>query len=208
MKRIWHRFLTSLTPGTRVLLCVLSVVYLSAAVGKYSQTYDLCRWLGMSGPGFWHGQVWGLITYPLLPSSVLDFVFNCLMIVMLGGWLERIWSRAGFWAYCVVAAAGTGLTKVVLQPSNPIPMNGATPVVFGLLVAWGFLLGHQKVPMGFLGEISVRRLALLVGVISFVTMVFSAGLVSAVIMVAGGLTGWLYLWLRSKMLMSRESRVV
>ena len=208
MKHFWHRCLAALTPGVRVLLCLLSAVYLAAVIGNYSHAYDLNRWLAVSGPNFWHGQVWELITYPLLPMAVLDFVFNSLMIVLLGGLLERIWSRAEFWTYCAVAAVGAGLAKVILQFSNPFPMTGMAPVVFGLLAAWGNLFGHEKVPFVFFGEMTVWQLALLAAAISFVTALFSAGLVNAIIMLAGGLTGLLYLWLRSKILMTRESRVV
>jgi membrane associated rhomboid family serine protease len=208
MKRLWHRFLASLTPGVRVLLCLLSAVYLAAVIGKFSHAYDLNHWLAVSGPNFWHGQVWGLITYPLLPMAILDFVFNSLMIVLLGGLLERIWSRAEFWTYCAVAAVGAGLARVILQFSNPFPMTGMAPVVFGLLAAWGNLFGHEKVPFVFFGEMTVWQLALLAAAISFVTALFSTGLVNAIIMLAGGLTGLLYLWLRSKILMTRESRVV
>jgi len=208
MKRLWHRFLASLTPGVRVLLCLLSAVYLAAVIGKFSRVYDLNRWLAVSGPNFWHGQIWELISYPLLPATILDFVFSSLMIVLLGGLLERIWSRAEFWTYCAVAAVGAGLAKVILQSSNPFPMTGMAPVVFGLLAAWGYLFGHEKVPLVVFGEMTVWQLALLAGAISFVTVLFSTGLVNAVIMLAGGLTGLLYLWLRSKILMTRESRVV
>lgn len=176
--------------------------------GKFSHAYDLYRWLGVSGPNFWHGQVWELITYPLLPMTALDFVFNSLMIVLLGGLLERIWSRAEFWTYCAVAAVGAGLARVVLQFSSPFPMTGMAPVVFGLLAAWGYLLGQERVPFAFFGEIIVWQLALLAGATGFVTTLFSTGLVNALILLAGGLTGLLYLWLRSKILMTRESRVV
>jgi membrane associated rhomboid family serine protease len=179
MKRLWHRFLASLTPGVRVLLCLLSAVYLAAVIGKFSHGYDLNRWLAVSGPNFWHGQVWELITYPLLPMTVLDFVFNSLMIVLLGGLLERIWSRVEFWAYCAVAAIGAGLAKIILQSSNPFPMTGTTPVVFGLLAAWGNLFGHEKVLLVFFGEMAVWQLALLAGTVGFVTVLFSTGPVAA-----------------------------
>ncbi|MGO9584900.1 MAG: rhomboid family intramembrane serine protease [Limisphaerales bacterium] len=208
MNRLWHRFLASLTPGVRILLCLWSAVYLAAAIGKFSHAYDLARWLAVSGPNFWHGQVWELITYPLLPTTVLDFVFNSLMIVLLGGLLERIWARADFWTYCAVAAVGAGLAKVFLQSSNPFPMTGMAPVVFGLLAAWGYLSGHEKVPFVFFGEMTVWQMVLLAGAVSFFTTLFSTGLVNAIIMLAGGLTGLLYLWLRSKILMTRESRIV
>ena len=163
MKHLWHRFLASLTPGVRILLCLLSAVYLAAVIGKFSHAYDLYRWLAVSGPNFWHGQVWELITYPLLPTTVFDFVFNSLMIVLLGGLLERIWSRAEFWTYCAVAAVGAGLAKVILQFSNPFPMTGMAPVVFGLLAAWGYpfrtrkssvgvFRGNDRVATGFAGR--------------------------------------------------------
>jgi membrane associated rhomboid family serine protease len=208
MKHFWHRFLASLTPGVRVLLGLSSAVYLAAVMGNYSHAYDLTRWLALSGPNFWHGQIWELITYPLLPTAVLDFVFNGLMIVLLGGLLERAWSRSEFWTYCAVTAAGAGLAKVILQFSSPVPMTGMTPVVFGLLAAWGNLFGREKVSFVMFGEMTVWQLALLAAAIGFVTTLFSTGLVSAMILLAGGVTGLLYLWLRLKILMARESRVV
>ena len=208
MKHFWQRFLASLTPGVRVLLCLSSAVCLAAAIGNYSRAYDLNRWLAVSGPNFWHGQIWELITYPLLPTAVLDFVFNSLMIVLLGGLLERAWQRGEFWTYCAVTAVGAGLAKVILQFSNPVPMTGMAPVVFGLLAAWGNLFGREKVLLVVFGEMTVWQLALLAAAIGFVTTLFSTGLISAMIMLAGGLTGLLYLWLRVKILMARESRVV
>ena len=144
MKHFWQRFLASLTPGVRVLLCLSSAVYLAAVMGNYSHAFDLTRWLAVSGPNFWRGQIWELITYPLLPMAVFDFVLNSLMLILLGGLLERSWSRAELWTYCAVAASGAGLAKVILQFSNPVPMTGMAPVVFGLLAAWGNLSGTRK----------------------------------------------------------------
>ena len=208
MERIWHRFLASLTPGVRILLCILSAVYLAAIIGKFSHAYDLYHWLALSGTNFRHGQIWRVVTYPLLPVGVLDLLFNSLMIILLGGLLERIWSRSELGMYCVVAAVGAGLARVILQFSNPVPMTGTGPLVFGLLAAWGCLFGHEKISLGHFGEITVRQLALLVGIISLVTTWFSAGLISAGIMLAGGLTGLFYLWLRARLLMARGSRIV
>jgi len=208
MNRFWHRFLASLTPGVRVLLCLMSAVYVAAVTGKLTNSFDLYRWLTLSGPGFWNGQIWQLASYPLLPVTVLDFAFNSLMIVLLGGLLERLWSRSEFWVYCAVAAVGAGLAKVILQSASSFPMAGMAPVVFGLLAAWGYLLGHEKVPFVFFGEMTVRQMVLLAGAISFVTTLLSTGLANAIIMLAGGLTGWLHLWLRSKMVLTRASRVV
>ncbi|MGD0351170.1 MAG: rhomboid family intramembrane serine protease [Verrucomicrobiota bacterium] len=208
MKRLWHRFLTSLTPGVRLLLCILSAVYLAALVGKFTHTYNLYCWLALSGANFRQGQIWRVATYPLLPAAVFDFVFNSLMIILLGGLLERIWSRAELAMYCAVAVVGAGLAKVILPFSDSSPTAGAGPLVFGLLAAWGRLFGHEKVPLGAFGEMTVRQLALLAGAISLVTVWLSAGLGSAVVILSAGLAGLFYLWLRAKLLMARKSRVV
>jgi membrane associated rhomboid family serine protease len=208
MKQIGNRLLERLTPGVRVLACLLVAVSLAAVIGKLSRAYDLYHCLVLSSPNFWNGQVWRLVTYPLLPVGVLDFVMNGLIIIMLGGLLERVWTRGEFWSYCAIPVVGTGLAKVILSFSSPAPLVGAGPLVFGLLAAWGCLLGHEQVPLGTFATMTVRQLALLAGAISMGVTVFTAGLVNAFLMLAGVLAGLLYLWLRAKLLMSRESRMV
>ena len=207
MRSLWHKCLDFMLPGTRVLLGLLAVAYLSAFIGKWFQVFDLFGWLALSGPKFWSGQIWRLVTYALLPAGILDFLMNGIALVMLGGVLERHWSRGEFWLYCLVAAAGAGGAKVLPQFSNPLPLVGTAPMMFGLLIGWGFLCGRQSLVIVPFGEMTVWKLVLVAGTVSFLIMFFTAGLVTAIIMSAGGLTGWLYLWLKHKWLMSRASRV-
>src|ERR1035437_7672922 len=208
MKIFRQRLLVSLTPGVQWLLGLMAAVYLAAVIGKLIHAFDLYDWLALSGPKFWSGQIWRLVTYALLPAGILDFLMNSIALVMLGGMLERHWSRGELWLYCVVAAAGAGLTKVVLQFSSPLPLTGAAPMVFGLLIAWGFLCGRENISLIPFGEMIVWKLVLVAGAISFLIMFFTAGLVTAIIMAGGGLTGFLYLWLKHKWLMSRASSVI
>jgi len=206
MKKFWQRFLDSLTPGVRILLCLQAATYLAAIIGKSIQVVDLYGGLALTGPAFWRGQIWRLVTYASLPAGILDFLMNGLALVMLGGLLERHWSRSQLWLYCLVAATGAGSAKVLLQISSPLPLVGAAPVMFGLLIGWGWLCGRQTISLMPFGEMTVDKLVLIAGAISFLVMVFTTGLVPAFIMSAGGLTGWLYLWLKHKWLMSRASR--
>jgi len=200
--------LAALTPGVRVLLCLLTAVGLAAVVGRGWQVFDLPRWLALSGPRFWSGQVWRLVTYGLLPTSVLELVMNCLTLVILGRLLERHWSRGEFWLYCLVATAGAGLAKVVLQFSSPLPLTGATPLMFGLLIAWGFLYGREVVTLFLLGETTVWKLVLIAGAVSFLIRFFTAGPAAALILVAGGLAGYAQLRLKHQWLMNRAGSVV
>ena len=208
MRLIWHRFLQSLTTGVRATLFVLAMAYLAEVIGLWSSTYSLSAWLALSGPVFWHGRVWSVVTFVLLPAGILDLLFNGMMIACLGPLIERAWSRGEFWSYCLITATGAGLAKVVLQPSNPALLIGAAPMVFGLLAAWARLYGREEIKLGLIWQTTARRAALLLGAITFLLMAISAGLVIAMVTLSGGLVGWIYLSLRWKVNLARGSRTM
>ena len=208
MNAFSQRLLACLTPGVRWLLALFAGVYLMAIIGRWLHVFDLYSWLTLSGLKFWDGQVWRLVTYALLPFGILDLIMNCLALVVLGGRLERFWSRGELWLYCVVTTAGAGSVKVLLQPGSPLPLTGAAPMMFGLLMAWAFMRGGERLVMEPFGGVSVWQLVLVAAGISLLVVLLTAGLVIALVMASGGLTGFLYLWLQHKWLMSRASRVV
>ncbi|HEY4330334.1 MAG TPA: hypothetical protein VGN88_11405, partial [Phycisphaerae bacterium] len=67
MKGIWQRFQARLTSGVRWLLILLVSAWMVTVIGDMSHLLNLNGWLALTGPAFWHGQVWRLVTYPLLP---------------------------------------------------------------------------------------------------------------------------------------------
>ena len=208
MRLIGHRFLSSLTLGVRTVLVVLVAAYLTQVIGRWSSAYNLSAWLALSGPLFWHGRVWLVITYVLLPAGILDLLFNGMIIASLGPLIERTWSRGEFWSYCLITATGAGLVKVALQPSNPSLLIGAGPVIFGLLAAWARLYGREEIRLGLIWQTTARQAALVLAAIAFLIMLATAGLVVAVVTLSGGLVGWFYLSLRWKLNLARRSRPV
>ena len=82
------------------------------------------------------------------------------------------------------------------------------PMIFGLLIAWVFTSGHEIIVIPLFGAITVQRMVLVLAAISFAIMFFSAGLIRALIMASGGLTGWIYLWLCHKWLRSRSGTTI
>jgi membrane associated rhomboid family serine protease len=204
MRSLWQRFVTALTPGVQVMLIVLTGVYVASVIGRMTQTIDLAGWLAVS-TAVWHGQVWRLVTYALLPAGIMDFLMNAFALVLIGSMLERHWSRGELWQYSAIAAAGAGLTQVLLSGA---PMTGAAPMVFGLLIAWAFICGHEVLTFPLFGQMTVRQMVLIMAAVSFIVMFLTAGWVRAAVMVSGGVTGWLYLWLRCKWLLARPGRKV
>jgi membrane associated rhomboid family serine protease len=205
MKIFWQRFTAALTPGVRILLGLLTLVYLAALIGKLASVFDLYHWLAASAPDFWHGQLWRILTYALLPTGIMDFAMNVIALILIGSLLERHWTRGELWRFCAFAASGAGFVQVVLSSAS---MTGAAPMMFGLLAAWAFAAGHETLLFPIFGQLNVRKTVLIFAGISLSVMFFTAGLVPALVMLAGGLTGWFYLWLRHKWLMTRPGHAV
>ena len=70
------------------------------------------------------------------------------------------------------------------------------------------LRGHENISLVLFGDMTVWKLVLVAGAVGFLIMFSTAGLAAALIMAAGGLTGWVYLWLKHKLLMSRPASAV
>jgi membrane associated rhomboid family serine protease len=206
MKAAWHRFLAPLTPGVRVLLFVLAVTYVGAVTGIFSRSYNVYPWLGLNGWTFWHGCVWTIVTYALLPASLLDFLLNWVMVLFVGVYLERVWSRRQFWRHCLISTLGAGVAKVLLDPAGPMLMVGTTPIVFGLLAAWGWIFANERVLFWFIWDMTVRQVAIVLAIVCVLLMLPCAGVKTVAIMLCGGVAALASLWVQSRFVRSRASR--
>jgi membrane associated rhomboid family serine protease len=208
MNRLLRRFLDSFTPGVRMLLGLLTLAYLVIAIGDITGRYHLEGSLTLSAPAFWTGDIWSILTYVLVPVSLLTFFVNGLMMVFLGGVLERMWSRGDFWIYCLVVVVGTGFIEIISPFSSQTSLAGSSPLVLGLFIAWGFIFRREKIALVPLGEMTVGVIALVACVIDLVMIWSSAGMGTAFVVLGGGLIALLYLWLGERRLMTRPAQVV
>jgi membrane associated rhomboid family serine protease len=208
MRRYWSRFVAPLKPGTRGLLAVLALAYGAAVIGEISGAFNLYKWLGLSSAEFWRGRVWEIVTYAVIPAGIADLIFNGFMIAWIGTWLERAWPASELWIYCFISALAAGVARVLLLPSSQTVMAGSAAILFGLLAAWAFLFGHEKVLLMGIWDIPVKSVALLLGGVSLLVMLPCDGPVNAFILLCGGLGGWGYLELRKKHALSPRSRIL
>jgi len=209
MKRTFRQFLAPLSAGVVTILMVLTVFYLLTLVCVLTKTWSLFSWLGLQGEGFWHGKLWTIVTYALIPATVLDALFNWIMILVLGSWLERAWSRNQMWLLCLTSTLGVGLLYILVKSSSPLFLVGTTPVVFGFVAAWGWLCGHERILFWFMWEMSVRQAAILMTIITWLAMAFGCvGPVIATIMLGGSAAGLAHIWLHLRLVGARPSRTV
>jgi membrane associated rhomboid family serine protease len=208
MRGLWQRFVSSLAPGVRWALSVWTALYLINFTAVYFNLASIGGWLMLTGPAVFHGQIWRLASYALLPANLPDLLINSISVVVFGGMLERVWVRRDFLLYGLIAAVGAGLTKIALQSASPVPLLGPGPVAFALMLAAGRLFADQTiiVPPSF--SMTIRQVVLILALVGFLGLAYRTGWTNAVIQASGGGFGIAYLWLRSRIAQPRAARPV
>ncbi len=208
MRGLWQRLILSLTPGVRTALTVWTVLFVAGFALAAFSVADVAGWLGLTAPEFRHGQFWRIVTYALMPVNVMDWLMDSLALICFGGMLERIWQPWDFFLYCLIAAIGSGLAKIALQPASLMPLLGPGPIVLALMIAAGRVLANERMTIPPSLELTMQQIVILFTIFSVVMMVCAMGWINMVIRVSGGGLGLLYLWLRSHMGQPREARSV
>lgn len=208
MKHAYRKFLFPLKMGTRLLILLISSLYAAGFVGGLTGSYNLFEWIGLRSTSVWHGEIWRVISYAFVAPSLLNLVLDIIILAMLGSFLERVWSSREFWIFCLICGAGAGLAKVLVTPTSPVLIVATVPIIFGLLVAWAKISGRERVYFMGIWEMSVRTCALIFAVISILAILPCAGIINTLIMLCGGVAGWLYLFIRLRSVRLQESQTV
>ncbi len=208
MQHAYRKFLFPLKTGTRLLVLIFTLLYVTAFIGAVTKSFDLVDWLGLRSTSVWHGELWRVVTYAFLAPTLLVFVINGILLITLCAFLERVWSSKELWLYCFISAAGAGLAKVLVTPSDPVLMVASVSLIFGLLVAWARLYGHEQVWFMGLWEMNVRTAAWVFGIVNVIIIFPCAGFVNTLILLCGGVAGWLYLVLRVRTVLAQQSQTV
>lgn len=205
MPALVHRLLGSVTSGVRGVLMLLALGVLATPLTSGS-LFGSNGWLALSGPDFWSGRIWSIITYPLVPGPLAGFLFNAVAIWFLGSGLERIWTPAQLWVACFVAALGTGFAKVIFQSADFSVLFGCGPIVLGLLAAWAYLFRYDKIHLGA-AEIPVGVIAVVALALDFGMTFLGSGWMTAVVALSGALAVFIYVFVQARIVATRPSRV-
>ena len=81
-------------------------------------------------------------------------------------------------------------------------------MILALLFAWVRLYGRERIILLGFGEMSVRQAALVLFTIEVLILFFTGGLAVTLTMFAGGLAGWVCLFLRGKNALNRRSQLL
>ncbi|MBI4249690.1 MAG: rhomboid family intramembrane serine protease [Elusimicrobia bacterium] len=143
--------------------------------------------------------LWQMGSYLFLHGSAMHLFFNLFALWMFGRVVEANWGAREFLKYYFITGLGAALLSVATSPNSPVPVIGASGAVYGLLVAFAMLYPDATIYLYFLIPMSARQLAILFGVIEFVSIPSSPG-IARFAHLGGMITGFVYLrwWWKAK----------
>ena len=208
MKKLFRDYFSSVSPGARLVVLVYVLAFPIALVGRYTHTFELYGWLGLSPALVWHGQGWRLLTYGLLPAGPIDWALGTFWLATLVSVVGRNWTSRGFWGYCLLGIFAGALPIVLIRPAWDCRLAGGAAMVFALLAAWDWFYRNERVMLLGIGEISARQGAILIAIINSLILFFCSGWFIMLAMWCGGVAGWLWLALRAKLFLGKSPQQI
>ncbi|HUS28102.1 MAG TPA: rhomboid family intramembrane serine protease [Kofleriaceae bacterium] len=98
----------------------------------------LARWFALAPHRIWHGEVWRLVTWPLVEPGPLGLVITCLAIYKFGGELAVRWGDRRLRRFIIeVVVAASVVTCLVAAVSGRFVFRlGGWAMVDTLVIAW------------------------------------------------------------------------
>jgi len=99
----------------------------------------LISWAALSPARIWHGEVWRLVTWPLVETGVMSLLFTCAAIYKFGGELaERVGDQRlfRFVRHVVLSAAVVTCIVGVIPGLGYVHRLGGWAITEALVIAW------------------------------------------------------------------------
>src|SRR5262245_25173262 len=146
--------------------------------------------------------VWQLVTYMFMHGGIGHLLINMLSLWMFGTELERMWGTRFFTKYYFVTGVGAALITL-LWSLSPLPfaeeiyyspMIGASGAIYGVLLAYALSYPNRPIYMYLVFPIPAKYFVMIIGAITFLSSVGSAGSgVAHTAHLGGLLVGYVYL---------------
>ena len=125
--------------GTSKLCDNAIVVLLAASIIAWLDGGLLARWLSLAPSHVVHGQLWRLVTWPVIEHSPLQLILTCAAIYKFGGELSVRWGDRRlrrFTLEIVLAAAVIACVLALVTGSGYLAYTGGWALSDALVIAW------------------------------------------------------------------------
>jgi membrane associated rhomboid family serine protease len=99
----------------------------------------IVAWAALAPARVWHGEVWRLVTWPLVETGVMSLVFTCVAIYKFGGELAERWGDQRLFRFVrhIVLSAGVVTCIVGVIPGlGYVTHLGGWAITEALVIAW------------------------------------------------------------------------
>jgi membrane associated rhomboid family serine protease len=143
------------------------------------------------------GQVWRLVTYPVVNVSIFSVLWDLLLIWSFGSEIEPRWGSRRFAVFLLLASASAaclGVAMSWLLPSSSFEGGaGFAPPLVALIVAW--TLEGPSLPTNFFGILPMTRVgfaAIALALVVFGELEHSRSFARLVFVLGGLPVAWLF----------------
>ncbi|RRJ94275.1 rhomboid family intramembrane serine protease [Opitutaceae bacterium TAV4] len=185
--------------GAWMILGLIVAVYLAATLLRLIGLINLDNWFLLSPALVWHGQIWRVVTYPLLSGGLLNLVLDGYLILFFATGIEQTKTRSALLAYTTLCIVAAGLLRCLVTPFTEVvpPGAGVASILAAHLVAWTRIAPYETLNLVVLGNITRRTLALIIGgLITLSTLGLCGGLSALVQCLFTAAIGWTLLTIR------------
>jgi membrane associated rhomboid family serine protease len=138
-----------------------------------------------------HFKIWQVVTYAFLHGNGWHLFFNMFAVWMFGPHIEGIWGSRRFLRYYLLCILGAAAAQFALAPTTLVV--GASGAVYGILLAFGFLLPDAVIYLFFFFPVRAIQAVLFIALLTLVSAMSAGGSRVAHFAHLGGmLAGFLY----------------
>lgn len=128
----------------------LAVVFVVASIAYYATDQWTGAWIPLHPDQVLSSfTLWQVVTYTVLfDRNPMSFIFGALILVSIGGALERHWGAKRLWLFAfgvgIASAIVTVALSLVIRNLGAYAFTGASAIVGSLWVAYGLLIGRGQ----------------------------------------------------------------
>lgn len=190
--------------ATRRLILILVGVFfadaLLALILPQRLYFLLTGHLALVPADVFHGQVWQLLSYCVLPLGITGTLFACLTVWFFGSMLEDIRGERWLAELFLTAAVGGAVLSCLIASTHLFGMRPELAVeagpytgIYGLFIAVAVLLGEMEFLLLFVVRIKAKYLVGIYVLVNIATLLKASNAFGALMHLSGALAGYLYL---------------
>jgi membrane associated rhomboid family serine protease len=98
----------------------------------------VARWFALAPSRIWHGEIWRLVTWPLVEPGPLQLVLTCLAIYRFGGELAVRWGERRLRRFVIEVVLAAGVVTCLLSAvtGHFVFRLGGWAMADALVIAW------------------------------------------------------------------------